>query len=92
MSYVLTGDLAAGRERCSARPRRCPNADSRVRQNLALVVGLQGRFDEAEKIASADLSPEQAAANVAYLKTMLAQQNSWAEAARHGAARLNALG
>ena len=52
-------------------------ADSRVRQNLALVVGLQGRFDEAEKIASAELSADQAAANVAYLKQMLAQQNNW---------------
>ena len=54
-----------------------PNADSRVRQNLALVVGLSGRFQEAEKIAAGDLSPEQAAANVAYLKSMLAQQNDW---------------
>ena len=35
-----------------ARPREQPGADSRVRQNLALVVGLQGRFDEAEKIAT----------------------------------------
>ena len=30
-------------------------ADPRVRQNLALVVGLQGRFSEAEGIARADL-------------------------------------
>ena len=56
-----------------------PNADSRVRQNLALVVGLQGRFDEAEKIASQELSPEQAQANVAYLRQMLAQQNAWGQ-------------
>ena len=48
-----------------------------MRQNLALVVGLQGRFDEAEKIASQELSPEQAQANVAYLRSMLAQQNAW---------------
>ena len=40
----------------------------KVRQNLALVVGLQGRFAEAEKIASADLPTAEAAANVAYLR------------------------
>jgi Flp pilus assembly protein TadD len=48
-----------------------PHADARVRQNLALVVGLQGRFSEAETIVKADLPPDEAAANVAYLKEML---------------------
>jgi Flp pilus assembly protein TadD len=48
-----------------------------VRQNLALVVGLQGRFAEAESIAQADLPSDEAAANVAYLRKMLAQQNGW---------------
>jgi Flp pilus assembly protein TadD len=42
-----------------------------VGQNLALVVGLQGRFAEAESIARADQSAEEAAANVAYLKQLL---------------------
>jgi Flp pilus assembly protein TadD len=46
-------------------------ADARVRQNLALVVGLQGRFAEAEQIVRADLPADEAAANVAYLKQML---------------------
>ncbi|TIR44002.1 MAG: pilus assembly protein TadD, partial [Mesorhizobium sp.] len=36
-------------------------------------------FDEAEKIASQELSPEQAQANVAYLRQMLAQQNAWSQ-------------
>ena len=76
MSYVLTGDLPQA-EKLLRQAIASPSADSRVRQNLALVVGLEGRFDEAQKIASADLSPDQAAANVAYLKAMLAQQNSW---------------
>jgi Flp pilus assembly protein TadD len=48
--------------------------DPRVRQNLALVVGLQGRFDEAEGIAQADQPPDEAAANVAYLRQMLAHK------------------
>ena len=54
-----------------------PGADSRVRQNLALVVGLQGRFQEAENIARQELTAEQAEANMAYLKAMLAQDNNW---------------
>jgi Flp pilus assembly protein TadD len=48
--------------------------DPRVRQNLALVVGLQGRFAEAEAIARADLPAEEASANVAYLRQMLAHR------------------
>ena len=49
----------------------------RVRQNLALVVGLQGRFDEARKIASEDLPPNEVEANLAYLQQMLSQPNTW---------------
>ena len=45
-----------------------PGAGITVRQNLALVLGLQGRFDEAEKIARADLPPEAVANNMAYLR------------------------
>lgn len=57
-------------------------ADPKVRQNLALVVGLQGRFQEAETIAKGDLSPAEAAANVAYLRQMLAQQSDWKKGKR----------
>ncbi|WP_171026145.1 tetratricopeptide repeat protein [Mesorhizobium comanense] len=78
MSYVLEGDLRTAETYLRSAAQQ-PNADSRVRQNLALVVGLQGRFDEAEKIASQELSPEQAQANVAYLRQMLAQQNAWSQ-------------
>jgi Flp pilus assembly protein TadD len=76
MSYVLTGDLDSA-EKLLRRAIAAPGADSRVRQNLALVVGLQGRFDEAEEIAGAELSSEQARANIAYLRRMLAQRNTW---------------
>nr|WP_245319205.1 tetratricopeptide repeat protein [Consotaella salsifontis] len=76
MSYLLANDLPNA-ETYLRQAVRQPGADSRVRQNLALVVGLQGRFEEAEKIASAELSPDEAEANVAYLKQMLAQQNTW---------------
>lgn len=76
MSYVLDGDLRTAETYLRSAASQ-PGADSRVRQNLALVVGLQGRFDEAEKIASQELSPDQAQANIAYLRKMLSQQNAW---------------
>jgi len=76
MSYLLEGDLKTAETHLRAAA-QSPVADSRVRQNLALVVGLQGRFDEAEQIASHELSPDQARANVAFLRKMLAQQNAW---------------
>jgi Flp pilus assembly protein TadD len=74
LSYALAKDLKNA-ETTLRRAAALPGADPRVRQNLALVVGLQGRFAEAETIARADLPSEQAAANVAYLRQMLAQQD-----------------
>ncbi len=78
MSYLLADDLKTA-ETYMRSAAQSPGADSRVRQNLALVVGLQGRFDEADQIARQELSPDKAEANVAYLRSMLAQQNSWAK-------------
>jgi Flp pilus assembly protein TadD len=76
LSYALSKDLVraeATLRKAAAQSR----VDPRVRQNLALVVGLQGRFGEAESIAQADLPSDEAATNVAYLRQMLAQQNGW---------------
>jgi Flp pilus assembly protein TadD len=70
LSYVLSKDLPKAEETLR-RAYATGKADARVRQNLGLVVGLQGRFAEAETIVKADLPAEQAAANVAYLKEML---------------------
>jgi len=73
MSYVLMKDLKRAEvtlKRAVAQPKASPKA----RQNLALVVGLRGRFAEAETIARADLPEAEAAANVQYLRQMLAQQ------------------
>lgn len=52
-------------------------SDVRVRQNLVLVLGLQGRFAEAETLARQDQSMAEAAATVAYLKRSVSQPNSW---------------
>ena len=70
LSYMLSRDLPRAEE-VLRQAYANPKADSRVRQNLGLVVGLQGRFAEAVDIVKADVPPEAAAANVAYLKEML---------------------
>jgi Flp pilus assembly protein TadD len=72
LSYALSHDLPDAEKVLRQAAAQHP-VDPRVRQNLALVVGLQGRFAEAETIARADLPPDQAAANVAYLRQMLAR-------------------
>jgi Flp pilus assembly protein TadD len=56
-----------------------PGATSKIRQNLALVVGLEGRFDEARKLFAAELPPAEVDSNMAYIRSLLTQQNRWAE-------------
>jgi Flp pilus assembly protein TadD len=82
LSYALSKKLPQA-ETTLRRASQQPGAEPKVRQNLALVVGLQGRFAEAETIARGDLSPEEAAANVAYLRQMLAQQDDLKRSPRH---------
>ena len=81
LSYALSKDLVRA-ESTLRRAAGQSRVDPRVRQNLALVVGLQGRFSEAEGIAQADLPSDEAASNVAYLRQMLAQQNGWKQQIR----------
>jgi Flp pilus assembly protein TadD len=74
LSYALAKDLSKAES--TLRKASVRNvADPRVRQNLALVLGLQGRFVEAEEIARGHLSADEATANVAYLRQMVAQEN-----------------
>jgi Flp pilus assembly protein TadD len=74
LSYALSKQLPRA-EATLKRAAAGQRVDPRVRQNLALVVGLQGRFAEAETIARADLPAEEASANVAYLRQMLTQRS-----------------
>jgi len=78
MSYALQGELKQAES--VLRQAMAVNGSAkqpRIRQNLALVVGLQGRFDEARQIASEDLPPDQVEANLDYLKKMMSQPNTW---------------
>ncbi|PZF78711.1 pilus assembly protein TadD [Aestuariivirga litoralis] len=85
MSYALEGNLKQAETElraADALPRS--KSEPRIRQNLALVVGLQGRFDEATKLAQQDLPPEQVQENMAYLKKMLSQPNTWQQISAGG--------
>lgn len=78
MSYALAGDLKQAEKTLrEASDLPAGKSEPRLRQNLALVVGLQGRFDEMRQIASTDLPPDEVEANMAYLQKMLAQPNTW---------------
>lgn len=88
LSYMLSRDLPKAEETLR-QAYASPRAGTRVRQNLGLVVGLQGRFAEAETIVKADLPADEAAANVAYLKDMLSRNESPARAKRTPVAALN---
>lgn len=85
MSYALQGKLPEA-ERQLREAMALPGAKAmpRIRQNLALVVGLQGRFEESQKIASADLPPDEVQANMAYLQQMLSRPNTWQQLADTG--------
>jgi Flp pilus assembly protein TadD len=72
MYYAGHGD-AVEAERLLRAAAALPDAPIQVRQNLALLLGLQGRLAEAEKIARQDLPPEIVANNMAYLRAASGQ-------------------
>jgi Flp pilus assembly protein TadD len=56
-----------------------PKADARMRGDLALVLALEGKFSEAEMVGRADLSTDAARANVAAIRQMIVENDSWRE-------------
>lgn len=76
LSYAMTNELPAA-EQHLRRAVQMRGATSKVRQNLALIVGLQGRFEECRAIYAAELPPEQVESNMAYVRALLTQQNRW---------------
>jgi Flp pilus assembly protein TadD len=73
LSYIFSKELKLA-ETTLRRASASPRADKRVRQNLALSLALQGKFDEAEKIVAGDLPPDEASANIETLREMIKQQ------------------
>lgn len=76
LSYALSKQLPQAEQTLLAAASQ-PTADMRVRQNLALVLALEGKFSEAEDWSRRDLSPIDAAANVASIRQMISQSNTW---------------
>jgi Flp pilus assembly protein TadD len=76
LSYALSRKLPEA-ERVLTDAAKNPRATPRVRQNLALVLALEGRFDSAVQTLRHDLSATDAAKNVADIKSMIAQPNTW---------------
>lgn len=72
MHLAAKGDLV-GAEALLRRAVTLPSATIQIRQNLALVVGLQGRLGEAEKLARQDLPPEAVDNNLAWLRAATGQ-------------------
>ncbi len=67
LSYMAEGNGDEA-ERVLRRAAARPDADIRVRQNLALVLGLRGRTAEAEQMLRQDLPPEMVNENLAWLR------------------------
>jgi Flp pilus assembly protein TadD len=76
LSYAMTNDLKKA-EHHLRRAVTYSDATAQIRQNLALVLGLQGRFDEARSIYRQTLPDDEVESNRAYIRALLTQQNRW---------------
>jgi Flp pilus assembly protein TadD len=67
LAYAAQGE-AAKAEPYLRRAAGQAESEAKVHQNLALVLGLQGKYEEAKAVAGRELSPDAAAADVAYMQ------------------------
>lgn len=81
VSHLMSGD-PQGAEPILRQAAALPNAPPHARQNLAIAIALQGRFEEAEQLERIDLPPGQAAANIEYLRGLLADPRRWGDLGR----------
>lgn len=73
LSYAMSGN-AAKAEPMLRHAMKSGHDTPKVRQNLALVLGLQKKFKEARQVAAVDLTDNKATANMAYLRSMVRNQ------------------
>jgi Flp pilus assembly protein TadD len=78
LSYALDRNLPKAEE-VLRKAAQNPQAGREVKENLALVLGLQGKFDEAERVARTALPETAVSSNMSYLKQLLSQPSSWAK-------------
>ena len=79
LSYALDGK-ADKSEELLRKAVASGQGDKRVRQNLAMVLGLQGKFEEARQVASVDMTEQDAKSSMAYMRNMLANSTQFAAA------------
>lgn len=70
LSLLLSGDLAGAEAQLRAAA-ALPGAGSRVTENLALVIGLQGRFDEMKQVSAQNAPDKVAEQNAALLRGLV---------------------
>lgn len=70
LAYTMSGEPERG-EQLLRQASASGGDNAKVRQNLALVLGVQGKYDEATRLASVDLPPADAQANTDLLRKMV---------------------
>lgn len=86
MSHLMEGD-ASGAEPILRQAVAQADAPAEARQNLAVAIALQGRFEEASQLERVDLPPAQAAANMQYLRGLLSDPHRWEDLHQHTSLR-----
>lgn len=76
LSYAMSNDLVTA-EKYLRQANSQPRATAKVRHNLALVIGLQGRFSDARALYAQDMGATEVESNMAYIRALLTQQNRW---------------
>jgi Flp pilus assembly protein TadD len=76
LSYALEGDPVSA-EKVLRQALALPTADIRVRQNLVLVLGVQGKFEEAKTTAGPETPKFLVDANEAYFRALLTPGRNW---------------
>ena len=69
MAYAMAGE--AGKAEDVLRRIEAKGGNAKSRQNLALVLGLQGKFDESKSVSTQAMGAESAASDTDYLKRMV---------------------
>jgi Flp pilus assembly protein TadD len=70
LAYTMNGEAAKAEDLLRQATARDPN-NAKAKQNLALVLGLQGKYDEATQIGSTAVSADVAKANTDIVKQMV---------------------
>lgn len=76
LSLVLTGDLAGAEQKLRLAAAN-PDAGARVTENLALVLGLQGKFDEMKALSGASAPSQIVEKNITLLQGLIQPARSW---------------